>query len=77
MNTYCLLDKLFQSFPQHDHELLPTDIHWHGSSEVINVEVNDNSPNLLHLFETEDSMVSCIDAKYASILLIFCWHCNT
>ena len=64
MNTYCLLDELkvlvlhySNLFHDMNYFLL---ILWHGSSEVINVEVNDNSPDLLHLFETEDSMVSYI-----------------
>lgn len=47
---------LFQSFPRC--ELFPTDERWDGSSEVITVEVNDNSPDLLQLFEY--SMVSYI-----------------
>ena len=45
---------LSQCFPRH--ELLPTDARWDGSSEVITVEINDDSPDLLQLFE--DSLVS-------------------
>ena len=51
---------LWQCFPRC--ELFPTDARWDGSSEVIFVEINDDSPDLLQLFE--DSLVSCICYGY-------------
>ena len=51
MNTFCLLDRLkvyftlIESFPWFEIEL--TDTKLHGNSEVISIEVNDNSPDVL------------------------------
>ena len=64
MNTYCLLDKLkvralrYFNLSQDANYVFPTETRWEGNSEVITVEINDNSPDLLKLFK--DSMVSFI-----------------
>ena len=49
---------LFQSFPRC--KLFPTETRWEGNSEVIPVEINDNSPDLLINKLFKDSMVSLI-----------------
>ena len=69
MNTFCPLDVSFiliKSFPRCKIEL--TDTRWHGDSEVISVEVNDNSPDVSR---TVRLAITCTDIlSFVTLILI-------